>query len=283
MSFKTSLMSASSALALTWIVPAPVALAADVVNEPLCAVSGVNGKIEAIGGYSENDDESGNALISGLGSLSIPLGCDFGFQADVGVIDELDVTTYGGAVHLFARDPDSYLFGVTGGYFDAGDANLWAIGPEAELYFGQFTLQAWGGYVDIDADDDAGGGGDGFIDVDASYYATDDLRLYVGGNILADQEFLRAGLEYQFADAMTASFGAKIGENDYVGITGGLSFYFGSDDKSLIRRHREDDPPNRTKTFVGFKVKNDKNSSADGTSTGTSTSTSTSTSTFNPG
>jgi len=266
MSFKTSLMSASSALALTWIVPVPAALAADVVNEPLCAVSGVNGKIEAIGGYSENDDESGNALISGLGSLSIPLGCDFGFQADVGIIDELDDTTYGGAVHLFARDPDSYLFGVTGGYFDAGDANLWAIGPEAELYFGQFTLQAWGGYVDIDADDDAGGGSDGFIDIDASYYATDDLRLYVGGNILADQEFLRAGLEYQFADAMTASFGAKIGENDYVGITGGLSFYFGSDDKSLIRRHREDDPPNRTKTFVGFKVKKDKHASADGTS-----------------
>lgn len=272
MSFKTSLMSASSALALTWIVPAPAALAADVVNEPLCAVSGINGKVEAIGGYSENDDEKGDALVSGLASLSVPLGCDFGAQFDVGVLDELDETTYGGAVHLFTRDPDSYLFGVTGGYFDAGDANLWAIGPEAEFYFGQFTLQAWGGYVDIDADDDAGGGSDGFIDVDASYYATDDLRLYVGGNILADQEFLRAGFEYQFADSMTASFGAKVGENDYVGITGGLSFYFGSDDKSLIRRHREDDPANRVKSFAGFKVKKDKHASNDGTSgTGTNT------------
>lgn len=273
MSFKTSLLSASSALAITLINQVP-AQAADVVNEPLCAVSGVNGKIEAIGGYSENDDQGGDALVSGLGSLSLPLGCDFGFQADVGVIDELDHTTYGGAAHLFTRDPDSYLLGVTGGYFDAGGTNIWAVGPEAELYFGQFSLEAWGGYVDFDSDSD------GFVIADAAFYATDDLRLSVGGSIIGDQEFLRAGLEYQFADSLTASFGAKIGENDYVGVTGGLSFYFGSGEKSLIRRHREDDPRNRILDFVGFKEA--KESSANNTSTGTSTGTTSTTSTTSP-
>lgn len=274
MSFKTSLMGASSVLALAWITPA--AQAADVVNEPLCAVSGVNGKIQAIGGYSENDDESGDALVSGLGSLSIPLGCDFGFQADVGIIDELDQTTYGGAAHLFTRDPDSYLVGITGGYFDAGDTNLWAIGPEAELYLGQVTLKGWGGYLDVDADDNSGGG-DGFIIADAAFYATDDLELSIGGSIIGDQEFVRAGLEYQFADSMTASFDAKFGENDYVGVMGGLSFYFGGGEKTLIRRHREDDPENRIIDLVGFKEAKKDKKAASNTGTGTNTGTSTQT------
>ena len=251
MSFKTSLLSASSALAITLINQVPAVQAADVGSEPLCAVSGVNGKIQGIGGYSENDDQGGDALVGGLGSLSVPLGCDFGFQGDLGVIDELDRTGYGGAAHLFTRDPDNYLLGVTGGYFNAGDTDIWAVGPEAELYFGRFSLEAWAGYVDIDSDSDA------FGFLDAAFYPTDDLRLSVGGSIIGDQEFVRAGLEYQFADSMTASLGTKFGEDDYVAVTGGLSFYFGGGDKSLIRRHREDDPRNRILDFQGFKEAND--------------------------
>lgn len=264
MSLKTSLLSASSALTIALINQVSAVRAADIVNEPLCAVSGFNGKVQAIGGYSENDSEDGGALISGLGSLSMPLGCDFGFQADVGVIDELDRTTYGGAAHLFTRNPDSYLLGVTGGYFDAGDANIWAVGPEAELYFGQFSLEGWGGYVDLDGDSD------GFAIVDAAFYATDDFRLSVGGSIIGDQEFLRAGMEYQFADSMTLSFGGKIGEDEYYNVTGGLSFYFGGGEKSLIRRHREDDPRNRILDFVGFKEAKD-SSASNGTAPPTTT------------
>jgi hypothetical protein len=263
MSFKTSLMSASSALALTLINQASAVQAADVVApDPLCAVSGFNGKVEAIGGYSENDEEDGDALISGLGSLSVPLGCDFGAQFDVGVIDELDTTTYGGAVHLFTRDPESYLLGVTGGYFDSDGTDIWAVGPEAEFYFGQFSLEAWGGYVDVDSDSD------GFAFVDAAFYATDDLRLSVGGTIIGSQEFLRGAVEYQFADPMSFTLGAKIGEDDYVAVTGGLSFYFGGEQKSLIRRHREDDPHNRLLQFLGFN-NNDSVSNGTGTSEGT--------------
>lgn len=268
MSFKTSLLSASSALTIALMNQVPAVQAADVVApDPLCAVSGVNGKIEAIGGYSENDDEDGDALISGLGSLSLPLGCTFGLQADIGVIDELDRTTYGGAVHLFTRDPESYLLGVTGGYFDAGGTDIWAVGPEAELYFGQFSLEAWGGYVDFDSDSD------GFAFVDAAFYPTDDLRVSVGGTIIGDQEFLRGGLEYQFADPMSLSLAAKVGENDYVSVTGGLSFYFGGESKSLIRRHREDDPRNRILDFQGFKEASDSSGTATGTVPGSSSTT----------
>lgn len=264
MSFKTSLLTASSALALALINQAPAVQAADVVNEPLCAVSGINGKIQALGGYSENSDKGGDALISGLGSLSVPLGCDFGFQLDVGVIDELGKTTYGGAGHLFTRDPESYLLGVTGGYFDAGGEDIWAIGPEAELYLGQFSLEARGGYIDVDSH------GDGFAIFDAAYYPIDDLRLSIGGTILGNQEFVRGMAEYQFADGMTASLGTKFGEDDYFNVTGGLSFYFGGEAKSLIRRHREDDPRNWIPDLIGFKEAKDHKSKAGPGPTGTS-------------
>jgi hypothetical protein len=35
----------------------------------------------------------------------------------------------------------------------------------------------------------------------------------------------------------------RAGEGDFHGVYGGLRFYFGNHDKSLIRRNREDDPP----------------------------------------
>ena len=34
----------------------------------------------------------------------------------------------------------------------------------------------------------------------------------------------------------------RAGENNFHGISGGVRFYFGQKDKTLIRRHREDDP-----------------------------------------
>ena len=36
----------------------------------------------------------------------------------------------------------------------------------------------------------------------------------------------------------------RAGENDFRGVWGGVKFYFGQKDKSLIQRHRQDDPIN---------------------------------------
>ena len=52
-------------------------------------------------------------------------------------------------LHAFTRDPNSYLLGVYGGYVDAGSANVWYIGPEAELYLDNISIEAVGGYMDI--------------------------------------------------------------------------------------------------------------------------------------
>ncbi|QIG46416.1 hypothetical protein G5V57_00770 [Nordella sp. HKS 07] len=220
------------------------AFAAD-VSAPECAVSSVNGKIEAGGGYADMKDENGDFAWEAGGSLSFPLGCMFGFQADLGVTDRFGDTQFGGIGHFFARDPESYLIGIAGGAVDGDDATLYAVGPEAELYLGNFSLEAWGGYVNVDRDD--GDGKDsGFLIGDAAYYITDDFRVSVGGRIIDDYEGVRAGFEYQFGGMpMSLYSNAEYGDNDYLAVLGGLKFYFGGEDKTLIRRHREDDPRNR--------------------------------------
>ncbi|TMJ36526.1 MAG: hypothetical protein E6G87_10030 [Alphaproteobacteria bacterium] len=220
--------------------------AADIV-EPGCtpAVSAVNGKLQAGVGFADAQDESGDIAWEAGGSLSFPLGCMFGLQLDAGVKDQLDDTQFGGIAHLFMRDPESYLLGITGGVLDGDHATLYPVGPEVELYLGSFTLEAWGGYINIDGDDD--NKDSGFVIADAAFYLTDDFRVSAGGKIVDDYEGLRAGFEYQFGGMpMSLYTNAEVGDDNYVSIVGGLKFYFGGEDKSLIHRHREDDPRNRT-------------------------------------
>jgi hypothetical protein len=221
--------------------------AADMVEpQPSCAVSGVNGKVEAGAGYAEANHENGDFAAEGGASLSFPLGCMFGLQLDGGVSDKLDDTMYGGIAHLFTRDPESYLLGVTGGVIDGENATLYPVGPEVELYLGNFSLEAWGGYLNLDPDDD-NSKDTGFIIADAAFYLTDDFRVSVGGKVVDDFEAVRAGFEYQFGDSPMSLYGkAEYGDDDYLTVLGGLKFYFGGEEKSLIRRHREDDPRNRT-------------------------------------
>jgi hypothetical protein len=250
------------------------AFAADIVEPPGCtpAVSGLNGKVEAGAGYADARDESGGLAWQAGGSLSFPLGCMFGLQLDAGVKDQLDDTMFGGITHLFMRDPESYLLGLTGGVLDFEHATLYPVGPEAELYLGNFSLEAWGGYVNIDGDDDSKDSG--FVIADAAFYLTDDFRVSVGGKIVDDYEGLRAGFEYQFGGMPMSVFtNAEFGDDDYVSIIGGLKFYFGGEDKSLIRRHREDDPRNRTlDLFVpGIGKNHNDNGYGDGDGTGDAT------------
>lgn len=221
------------------------AFAADVV-EPGCtpAVSTVNGKVQGAGGYADVKDDNGGFAWEALGSLSFPLGCMFGVQLDAGVRDQIDDTQFGGIAHLFMRDPESYLIGVTGGVLESDDVTLIPVGPEVELYLGNFSLEAWGGYLNIDGEDD--NKDSGFVIADAAFYLSDDFRVSIGGKIVDTYEGLRAGFEYQFSGSPMSLYGkAEYGDEDYLKVVGGLKFYFGGEDKSLIRRHREDDPDNK--------------------------------------
>jgi hypothetical protein len=205
-----------------------VSLAADVeTNTALPAVSAPNGKVEIGGGWSDIDDLGGDEI--------------FGIQADLTAFDAYGDTAIGGAVHAFTRDPNSYLFGVYGGYVDAGPSNVWYVGPEAELYLDNISIEAVGGYMDVSN----GVGSEYYAVGTVALYATDNLRLSVGASSVAGFDSANAGLEWFMGDTgfpASITVDGRIGEDGFTSVMAGLSLYFGGEDKSLIRRHREDDP-----------------------------------------
>ena len=214
------------------------------------AVSGVNGKLELDLGYLSDPS---SAVFGAGGSISAPVGDMFGLQGDLSVSGEDGDWMLGGAVHGFTRDPSSYLIGLTAGFVRGDDATLAAIGPESELYLGQFSLESWAGYAVVDYDDAATAdlsGGFGIIDL--GYYATDDWRVGVGYSSILGENALKLATEYQFAPEMglAASGEARWSDSGAVTAMVGLKGYIGEPGKSLIDRHRQDDPPNRALSLV---------------------------------
>lgn len=215
------------------------------------AVSGFNGKLDV--SYLHYDADAGGNADGGavIGSISLPVGHSFGVQVDGGFA-HLDVNvggevTIGGvALHGFWRDPDVALLGFYGHYANidglgASGIDSWRFGIEGELYLDRISLEGFAG-----ADHVSGGGvSDTFFNAEAiaAFYATDDFRIH-------------AGIAHQFEDTV-GKIGAElmlpIGGNmtslyadgtfgDDVTIRAGLRIYFGQSGKSLMARHREDDP-----------------------------------------
>lgn len=207
------------------------------------AVSAPNAKISGSGGSFDGD---GGGIVAG--SLTLPVGEQFGFQFDAagGVVDGDGLYGVGG--HLFWRDPDQGLAGIIGSYTDLDDRDVTRLGVEGELYLGQFSILARGGYQFGDYVDD-----DGVLDDNEGAFGAAELRWYatenfvLGGGVGQDDDRTRGifGAEFQpgFAAAPGLSFFADgvVGENDYQAVLVGLRYYFG-ETKSLIDRHRRDDP-----------------------------------------
>ena len=85
-----------------------------------------------------------------------------------------------------------------------------------------------------------------FDQVNVGYYLQDNFKLFIGHRYLGGKNALTLGGEYGIPmghGVMAALFvEGRVGEGDFHGVWGGLRFYFGQKDKTLIRRHREDDP-----------------------------------------
>jgi hypothetical protein len=229
------------------------AFAADVTIMDLPAVSAFNGKIEAGGGFADLKGIHSTGLFYGGAALSMPLGDKFGLQADFTVDHSMHNTSVGGAAHLFTRNPGSYLLGAYGGFADVGSANLAFIGGEGELYMGNVSAEMLGGYMNVKPDgknhqDKA------FALVDLGYYATDNFRLTLGASSVAGFESGHAGFEYMLDSTPFSINGdARVGESGFASASIGGTFYFGGSEanKSLIRRHREDDPRIRFHDIFG--------------------------------
>ena len=225
---------------------------AAVAGEP--AVSGPNGKFAVEGGGGADEGEG-----IATGSFALPIGHDFGMQADGAVGSFSDELLGGLALHLFARDPSRYLFGVYGSYHTWDRINIWRAALEGELYIGPVTLEGIAGYESLDVPSFANGpvlsldDNHLFGQADAGYYITDDFKIYAGYRYInetsfgaAGTEYLIRGLEVPVALFARGDFGDEFVQN----VTGGVRIYLSDDpDKSLIDRHRKDDPKVYAPTF----------------------------------
>jgi len=228
-----ALVAASPAIAQEW----PSA-------SDLPAVSGLNGKAAILGG-SFDGDGGGLADLS----VSLPLGHAFGFQADglFGYIGGDQGGVAGGGGHLFWRDPGIGLLGGYGAAMSTGGDAFYRYAGEGQLYLGPLSFEGYLGHDEADVEDGI------FWQTIAAYYLSDDLRLSGGasysnwrdGDLSGPGTVGVLGIEYQASSNDTyglSLFGeARSDGDDYTAVWGGIRLYFG-DNKSLIRRHREDDP-----------------------------------------
>lgn len=209
------------------------------------AVSGMNGKVGVSTGSMDSD--TGKNV---MGSFSAPLGTNFGFQVDALYTDVAERDFYGLGAHLFWRDSDKGLLGITAGGVRENDVlDSWAVGTEGEYYLDKITVGAQAGVANIDYK----GGSAPFISTDETdFYATAEVGFYPVDNVLVSLTYTRAfnnnltqgQIEYQTPINGVSLFAdVAQGDNDYDHALVGLRYYFGSD-KSLKLRHRQDDPPN---------------------------------------
>jgi len=241
------------------------------------AVSKVNGKISL--GYKYTDRAFGDPIfvnnpfgIFGAldffdrfdgafleASLALPVGDSLGVQID-GFLHDRDTDgpvsrkqIYGLGGHVFSRDPDTGLFGIYAGFVEQEDAFLTSqsIALEAEFYLDNMSLEFLAGADVLEIDDGlfSTSATETFFagEAVAAFYPNENLRLYGGVAHNFEETRALAGVEWQVSDdlqAPTLFAKAELGE-DFTSVAAGISFFFWGDNKSLIRRHREDGVQNR--------------------------------------
>jgi hypothetical protein len=227
--------------------------------QPLPAVDGINGKIAGFGGGADHT----NGFYGTNGSLAVPLAQQWGAQIDGGV-GSLDNSGWSrGAGHLFWRDPSIGLLGAYGSYTHwngIGALTIPRIGvdtsrfaAEGEYYWSRWTLRGLAGSETVRVNAPVVAGAPGlsipnrfFDSISASYYVTDNFKLSIGHLYTIGRHGLTLSSEYGFAlggGRMAALFAeGLIGEGGKNAVLGGLRLYSGQRDKTLIDRHRQDDP-----------------------------------------
>jgi hypothetical protein len=225
--------------------PAPAALP---------AVDGINYKADIFGGHF-ND----GGFFGGRGSVTVPLGFRYGAQLDGTVAGYRGdfLGRIGG--HLFWRDPAAGLLGIYGNYtrWDRnGNVRSTHLGVEGEYYNGPWTISA---IVGAESGNTTSVFNNPFFEgfnvksrffdmVDIHYYLNENSRVSIGHRYVGGRHALSLGGEWARPIAPRALGSlfveARLGEDHYSGVWAGLRVYYGRGDKSLIRRHREDDPTN---------------------------------------
>ena len=212
--------------------PAPVMSS---YNTDAPAVSGLNGSLDIRGGAAHGD-------MVGLlgGKVSAPVTHDFGVQFDGALGTTGGNAVKGVAAHAFYRDPKSMLVGAVyqRGWYANQSFNR--FGVEGECYKGNLTYVARAGFQNGTLRHGE------YTNLDLNWYMNDNLVVTPGFRNVSGHVWGRLASEWQpkaLASAPgLALFGSTgAGNHGYAFGMVGIRYYFGTD-KTLIRRHREDDP-----------------------------------------
>lgn len=217
-------------------------IAASTENAEGPAVSETNGKFSVEGGAVGSGSNGASGLGIAQGSFTTPLGHSFGLQLDGVVTSAYSNVSGAGYAQFFWRDPQ---FGLLGAFASVGGGRgntvSWC-GAESEYFVGAVTLGAHGGYQVVYNYAAMNGG---FAMGRLTYYPISDLALTGGGGVIVNNGLGRATLEYQpeLNGYRSLSFfvNGSPESNAAYAVIAGFRFYFGPE-KTLIRRHREDDP-----------------------------------------
>jgi hypothetical protein len=264
-------------------VPAPLPAAAP-------AVDGPNVKVAGLGGTLANRSLSGV-----VGAYTFPLANQYGVQIDggVGSFDSSAWAQIGG--HLFWRNPSQALFGVYGSFTQwdrFGGVDVAHVAGEGELYLGRYTL---GGIVGVEFGNSVSSSSTGFSQtgipfgvvntfttvtqgiaiktrfmdqINLKYYLNDYFDAYVGHRYVGGKNAAAFGSELStpVARGVLGSLfvEARAGEGAYHGVWGGVKLYFGAD-KSLIARHRQQDPEGTLQTYDNLPAFTNNSTSSTGT------------------
>ena len=217
----------------------------------LPAVSAPNYKLR-VGGFSADGSNNSDGLFEVRGSYAAPLSFGTGFQLDgaLASVEGGDETWVSVGGHYFWRDPSSYLLGAYGDINFYDDITYGVAAVEAEAYVGKFTLSTATGIEFGDVDSSF------YTDSWANFYATDDLMFGAGFRHDSAGSYGQIKAEYQIMpeySGLTLFADAKWNNDDYDAIFAGVKFHFGAP-KSLIRRHREDDPISHANPSAGVKA-----------------------------
>jgi hypothetical protein len=204
------------------------------------AVSAPSGKLSLQGGSLNSKGAS-----SADGVLSLPVGQLFGLQLDASSGRFLEHSYSGLAGHFFWRDPSRGLAGLTSSHQKLGSQGNTRSGVEGEVYLNNYTVILRGG---AQSGDGAHGSYQG---VGLRWYLTDNLSLNMGfDHSPGIVNTSGVGVEWQpanwtmpglalFARGTHSVANQSIGNSHAVGV--GVRYYFGTP-KSLLLRHRRDDP-----------------------------------------
>ncbi|MGX9354260.1 hypothetical protein ACS3SW_03590 [Roseobacteraceae bacterium S113] len=209
-------------------------------DQSLPAVGNVNGKLSFGYDSAGGDDDADRIFVNG--ALSFPVSNRLGAQLDLGGTD----ASSGAGVHLFMRDPSSYLVGVYAHRVqsdtDLGTAQNLRYGLEAEGYFGNLTIA---GFIGQDEVYNAGPSKTfDVVELDFDYYLSDNTLMSLSTQGAFEKEAATIGISHLY-DAGGTSFAVSTSVGTYDGETTGsfgLTVFFGNDGKSLKEIHRQNDP-----------------------------------------